>query len=176
MRLEDVRKWIERTIDAGEDIYVVVGYHTALDAQIAEQSREQKVLGGKLSMPLSSISALSGIVVPLGDLADPRLAGSNGRGEDSKRQFVAQGEQIIAVQYRKVRFGFLSSKRVEKATLAREVIWERYDRPRYLQGDAEDMVEVALEDDLLVEGDREKLVAGSGEIVFSTANPSKRQE
>lgn len=80
---------------------------------------------------------------------------------------MAQGEQIIAVQYRKVRFRFLSSKSVENATLAKEARWERYDRPRYLQSDMEDMIEVALDDDLSLEGDRGNYIAGSEETVFS---------
>jgi hypothetical protein len=170
VRSEDVRKWIERTIDEGEDIYVVVGYHTALDARIVEQSREQKGLDGKLVMPISTALATSGVFVPFGDLADPGLAGSGGRAENRQRQFVAQGEQIIAVQYRRVRFRFFSSKGVDKAMLAKEAIWERYDRPRYLQSDGEDMVEAALEDDPPFEGNREKYIAGSGEIILSNIN------
>ncbi|KAJ5662985.1 hypothetical protein N7507_003716 [Penicillium longicatenatum] len=167
VKSEDVRKWIERTIDEGEDIYVVVGYHTVLDARIVEQSREQKLLDGNLAVPVSSALLASGVVVPFGDLADPKLAGSSGRVEDLQRHFVAQGEQIIAVQYRKVRFRFLSSKSVDKATLAKEARWVRYDRPRYLQSDTEDMVEVALDDDLSPEGDRDRYIAGSQEIIFS---------
>ncbi|KAJ5970777.1 uncharacterized protein N7479_000695 [Penicillium vulpinum] len=167
VKLKDVRKWIERTIDEGEDIYIVVGYHTVLDARIAEQAREQKLLDGNLAIPLSSALAASGVAVPFSELPDPRLAGSNGRAEDLQRHFVAQGEQIIAVQYRKVRFRFLSSKSVDTATLSKDARWERYDRPRYLQSDMEDMVEVELDDDLLLEGDRDKYIAGSEEIIFS---------
>ncbi|KAJ5555158.1 hypothetical protein N7461_003628 [Penicillium sp. DV-2018c] len=114
VRSEEVRKWIERTIDEGEEIYVV--------------SREQKGWDGKLAIPITAALAASGVVVPVGKLVDPTVAGSSGRAEDQQRQFVAQGEQIIAVQYRKVRFRFFSSKSVDKATLAKEAIWERYDR------------------------------------------------
>jgi hypothetical protein len=167
VRSEDVRKWIERTVDEGEDIYVVVGYHTILDARIAEQSREQKLLNGSLAVPVSSVLLASGVVVPFGNLADPRLAGSSGRAEDLQRHFVAHGEQIIAVQYRKIRFRFLSSKSVDNATLAKEARWERYDRPRYLQSDKEDTVAVALDDDLSLEDDRDKYLAGSEDVIFS---------
>ncbi|KAE8316646.1 hypothetical protein BDV41DRAFT_527746 [Aspergillus transmontanensis] len=31
---EEVRKWMERVIDEGESIYLVVGYYTVLDARI----------------------------------------------------------------------------------------------------------------------------------------------
>lgn len=121
----------------------------------------------QLAMPISSVLAASG-VVPLGDLVDPRLARSSGTGEDLERHFGGQGEQIIPVQYRKARFWFLSSKSIDKATLAKEAKWERYDRPRYLHGDMKDMVEVALENELPLEDDRVKNIAQSGEIVFST--------
>jgi hypothetical protein len=168
---EDVRMWIERTIDEGEDIYVVVGYHTILDAHIAEQSGEQRDFGGKVVLPTSAAMAAmaaAGVVVPFGNIADHGLAGASGRTEDQHRQFVARGERIIAVQYRKLRFRWFSSKNVvDKATLAKETQWKRYDRPRYLQSDGEDMVEVELDDDLALEGDCEKYTAESGEIIFS---------
>src|SRR5579862_849072 len=37
---KETQKWIERTIDEGEDIYVVVAYHTLFDARIMEQRGE----------------------------------------------------------------------------------------------------------------------------------------
>jgi hypothetical protein len=168
VRSEDTRKWIERTLDEGEDIYVVIGYHTTLDARIVEQSQKQNVLEGKLQVPVTSALAASGVVMPVGDLPDPKLAGSGGQAEDQKRQFVAKGEQVVAVQYRRLRFRFFSSKSVDKAILAKEARWERYDRPRYLQSDAEDMLEVGLDDGLLLEGDRERIIAESGEIILSS--------
>jgi len=168
---EDVRMWIERTIDEGEDIYIVVGYHTILDARITEQSGEQTDSSGKVVLPISAAMAAmaaTGVVVPFGNIADPGLAGASGRTEDQQRQFVARGERIIAVQYRKLRFRWFSSKNVvDKVTLAKETQWKRYDRPRYLQSDGADMVEVELDDDLALEGSCEKYTAESGEIIFS---------
>jgi hypothetical protein len=163
-------------MDEGEDIYVMTGYHTVLDAHIIEQLGEARGFGGKLVIPLSTALAATGVVVPFGDLTDPRLAGiSNWRTEHQRKQYMAQGEQIIAVQYRKVCFSFFSSKSVDKATLAKGTRWERYDRPRYLQSDWEDMVEAGLEDELPVEGNREKCIVGSSEIIFLAAKLSIEQ-
>lgn len=61
MRAEDVRRWIQRTNDEGEDIYVVVSYHTIRDARIAEQSGKQKVFGGKFAMPIPTALAATGV-------------------------------------------------------------------------------------------------------------------
>src|SRR5271154_1196538 len=63
MQSEDVRRWIERTVDKGEDIYVVVDYH----ARIAEQSSEQ-------TASISAALAATGVVVPVGNLTDPSFA------------------------------------------------------------------------------------------------------
>jgi len=167
---EETRKWIERTIDEGEDIFVVIGYHTILDARIMEQCGGQSTSGGNLVMPVSAALAATGVVVPFGNLADPGLAGSRGRMEDEQRQFVAQGEQICAVQYRKIRHRWFASNKVDKMALAKETRWERYDRPRYLESDGEDTVEVDLEDDLALEGNRDKCTVESEEVFFSATN------
>ena len=163
-------------MDEGEDIYFVVGYHTTIDARVVAYAGQQLVLGGKLVMPISAALAPTGAVVPIGMLADPGLASSGGRMEDQQRQFVAQGEQIIAVQYRKVCFRWFSSKTADKAMLAKKTQWERYDQPRYLYGDGEDRVEVDLEDNLVLEGDREKYTTESGEIFFSAPGLDGEEE
>ena len=85
MQSEDVRRWIERTVDEGEDIYFVIGYHTIIDARVAAYTGGQLVSGGKLAMPVSAALAATGIVVPIGKLADPGLASSGGRMEDQQR-------------------------------------------------------------------------------------------
>jgi hypothetical protein len=153
-------------VDEGEDIYFVVGYRTITDARIAARTGAQDLSGGKLVMPVSAGLAAAGIVVPLGSLVDPGLAGSVGHTDDQQKFFVAQGEQIIAVQYRKVCFKWFSSKTADKAALAKKTQWERYDRRRYLHSDGDNMVEVDLEDDLTLEGEREKHMVGS-DIIFS---------
>jgi hypothetical protein len=52
-------------------------------------------------------------------------------------------------------------------TLAKKTWWERYDRPRYLQSEIEDMIEVELEDEIALEGDRDECAIGSGEVLVS---------
>jgi len=80
------------------------------------------------------------------------------------------------VQYPKVCFRWFSSKTADKAMLAKKTQWERYDRPRYLHGGGEDRVEVDLEDNLELEGDREKYTTDSGEILFSAPDLDSKEE
>ncbi|QKX53214.1 uncharacterized protein TRUGW13939_00290 [Talaromyces rugulosus] len=164
---ESVRRWIEQTVDEGEDIYFVVGYRTINDAYVATRTGAQVGMGGKLVMPVSAGLTAAGVVVPLGSIFDPGLTGSVGYTDEQQRLFVSQGEQIIAVQYRKVSFKWFASKTADRATLAKKTQWEQYDRPRYLHSDGIDRVEVDLEDDLAFEGEREKHSIGSEEIIFS---------
>ncbi|XTI94952.1 hypothetical protein V2W45_1443167 [Cenococcum geophilum] len=50
-------------------------------------------------------------------------------------------------------------------TLAKKTWWERYDRPRYLQSEIEDIIEVELEEDeIALEGDRDECAIESGEV------------
>ncbi|KAJ5263640.1 hypothetical protein N7478_011245 [Penicillium angulare] len=165
---KEVRKWIERVVDEGETIYLVVGYHTVLNAHVVETSKESNSLGGNLTFPVSAALAATGVVIPLGNLIDPSIGSSHERSKDHRRQSIIQGEQIVAVQYRRIKFKFLSSKSIDKATLEKGTRWERYDRPRYLQDDGDDVVEVELEDDLDLEGDWMSEAIGEDEVLFST--------
>jgi hypothetical protein len=164
----ETREWIKKTIDEGEDIYVVVAYHTLLDARIIEQLGGQSTAGGNLAIPVSTALTAFGVVVPFSNVTDPGLGGFRGRIEDEQRQFIAPGEQIYAVQYRKVRCRWFAGNKVDEMTLAKKTWWERYDRPRYLQSEIEDIIEVELEEDeIALEGDRDECAIESGEVFVS---------
>jgi hypothetical protein len=164
---EETRRWIERTIDEGEDVYLVTGYHTLLDARIYEQSGEHRFSGAEITVPLSTALTASGVIVPFGEIMDPRLGGSHGRVEDTQKQFTAPGEQVFAVQYRRVRHKWFRKADVEKLILDRKIHWERYDRPRYLQGGTEDSIEVELETEIALGAKCEEFATESGGIFIS---------
>ena len=163
---QETRKWIEKTLDEGEDIYIVVAYHTLQDARITECIGTQSSVGGNAMIPVSTALAGSGVVVPFGDLVDPGLEGFRGGAEDKKRKFIAPGEQVFAVQYRKVRSKWFARNTVDEMTLAKKTWWEKYDRPRYLQSKEEDMLEVELGDEVVLEGDSYEWATGSGEVLI----------
>jgi hypothetical protein len=163
---QETRKWIERTIDEGEDIYFVVAYHTLVNARIVEQLGGQSSTGGTMAVPVSTALTASGVVVPFG-MADPGFSGFSGRIEDEQRKFVAPGEQIYAVQYRKVSWSWFARDKVDKMTLGAKSWWEKYDGPRSLQGEAEDVLEVDIEDEIALDGDYDECIAESGEVFVS---------
>jgi len=78
---------------------------------------------------------------------------------------LASLEQIYAAQYHKVRCRWFAGSKVDEITLAKKTWWERYDRPRYLQSEIEDIIEVELEEDeIALEGDRDECAIESGEV------------
>ncbi|KAF2185926.1 hypothetical protein K469DRAFT_664948 [Zopfia rhizophila CBS 207.26] len=166
---KETQKWIERTIDEGEDIYMIVAYHTLLNARITEQLGGRSAASGNLVIPVSTALTASGVVVPFTNVADPGFGGFHGRVEDEQRRFIAPGEQMCAVQYRKVRWRWFASNKVDAMTLAKKAWWERYDRPRYLESETEDMIEVELEDEIALEGDCDECTIESGEVFVSAA-------
>jgi len=52
-------------------------------------------------------------------------------------------------------------------TLVKETRWERYDQPRFLQGDVEDMIEVDLKDDMAFDRACDKCTTDTGEVLVS---------
>jgi hypothetical protein len=69
---------------------------------------------------------------------------------------VAIGEQICAVQYRKVRFKWFSSRDLDTAALDKETRWKVYWNERGEETGTNDVVEVNLQDALELEDEHEK--------------------
>src|SRR5436853_4974412 len=114
------REWIEESIEQGDDIYVVVGYYTMLNAVVVEGSAELVGSSAQLEMPVTASLAAAGVVVALDNIMDPGVNASNTNQRRIQRRFVASGEQVCAVQYRKVCFRWFSSRDLDKAFLERE--------------------------------------------------------
>lgn len=167
---EETRKWIERTIDEGEEIFMVTGYHTLRNARISERSGGHRYSGGKAVLPVSAALIASGIVAPISGIADPGVKASSGHAQDEHGEFIAEGVQICAVQYRKVRHRWFSRKDVEKMKLARDTRWERYDRPRFLRSDGSDMIEVELEEVASYDATRETCTTEDGEVLVMASS------
>jgi len=91
----------------------------------------------------------------LGDIADPGVAANNIAKQGIQRRFVADGEQICAIQYRKVRFKWFSSRDLDAAMLEKKIRWKSDWNVRGQEPGINDVLEVDLHDELEIEGDRE---------------------
>lgn len=154
------RQWIEESVVQGNSIYVVVGYRTTYDARIIEREASERESSMKLRVP--SATELASMTSPAPTTGDEdqsttaRLTSNAQDGESVKRKFVATGEQIWAVQYRKVQFKWFSSRNLDSPLLGPGQ-WHWYtDFGDRGEESTNDVVEVNLLDEFDVEGDYEK--------------------
>ncbi|KAJ5772186.1 hypothetical protein N7520_002715 [Penicillium odoratum] len=163
LKSEAVREWIKDAIDMGDDIFVIVGYHTMTDARIIEGVVDAADASAWLQLPVGEALLAAGVVAPLGDLVDPGFGVNNCSQRGVLRRFVAVGEQVCAVQYRKVRFKWFSSRDLDKVSLEKNNRWKVYWNVRGQEIGANDVVEVDLQEELELEDDSHERHAFSTE-------------
>ncbi|KAJ5711930.1 hypothetical protein N7488_006086 [Penicillium malachiteum] len=152
-QLSNSGTWFRSAVNqySGDDMYVVVGYHTMRDARILDYTENSSEQSAWLELPVEEALAAAGVGVLLGGVVNPGLQVQNGRVEGIGRRFVAVGEQICAVQYRKIHVKSFSSRDVDKTFLERNNCWKLYYSPRGpgTRGEGtgiNDVVETDLED------------------------------
>ncbi|KAI0854038.1 hypothetical protein F5Y00DRAFT_222163 [Daldinia vernicosa] len=151
--LPATQSWVERAIDRGYDIYMIVGYHTITNARLSQESVAEKSVGAHIELPVSLSLAATGVVVPIGDIIDP-IATLHQQGLDrAQSQFVTSGEQVCAIEYRKVRYQWLSSKRIEKSRLSNVRQWPSRERARDEEDGEDDIIDVDLTEVQDLDGD-----------------------
>ncbi|WAO94559.1 Hypothetical protein NCS54_01214800 [Fusarium falciforme] len=163
------RGWIERALDRGEDIYMIVGYRTVTDASVSQASILGNSAEGQITVPATLSLAAAGAIVPIGGLLDPSV-GIRQQGLDgATSQFMAPGEQVCAFEYRKLCHRWLSSKHVDNSRLSGVRQWSSVERSRDEEDGEDDVIEVELTevDDLDgdLDGDWDKEVVGN-ETIF----------
>jgi hypothetical protein len=147
-------------------VYLVVGYYTMVDAEIVEGAAKALKASARLDLPVTATLAAVGIM-PLGGIADPGVKSGKSYQQGIERSFVAPGEQICAVQYRKLSFKWFSSRDADRAFLEKEHRWKMYSNIRGQEIGTNDVVEVDLQDELELEGDRENYTSeAEGQFLF----------
>lgn len=146
--LPATRSWFERAVDRGDRIYMVVGYHTITDARISQESIQGEQTSGQLALPASLSLAAAGVVAPLGNLIDTAVGANRENLNGAQSHFMAPGEQVCALQYRKVHHKWLSSKMVDTLRLSKAPRWLSIETRRAMEeeDDDEDIIEVQMEE------------------------------
>jgi hypothetical protein len=133
------REWIEEQYNDGwTHLFFVVGYHTMLDANITSTVDEKKDVSGQVEVPVSAALAAGGIVLPVGGITDPKVRAKHEENQGANIHFVAPGERICALQYRKVVFKWFSSRNIDEATLDKDIRWKMLSSLRDFQGGGEE--------------------------------------
>jgi hypothetical protein len=168
---EETKKWIERAI-GGNGIYFVVGFHTVTDARIVHESVQGHQLAGQVTSPVGLSLAAVGVVAPLGNIVDLAVRGNQTVLDGARTQFVAAGEQICALQYIKISYQWLYSKKVENLKLSKWPRWTAFEDWRKTSSDEEDepdLLEVRIEELEKPEGDWEQEAEGDEILLLRSA-------
>ncbi|KAK8144212.1 hypothetical protein G3M48_006157 [Beauveria asiatica] len=152
--IEETKRWIEKATLRGDDIYMIVGITTLTDASIVVASAQGQDVGGQINIPATISLAAAGIIVPLAGLIDPKADGSYQSFDHLQARYLAPGEQVCALQYRKVNHKWFSSRLIETSSLSKTRQWSCLEGDRRIayedeedEGEElEDMIEVGLED------------------------------
>jgi hypothetical protein len=173
---ENIRLWFEKCIKSGSDIFMVVGMITVTDAVIGIEEASTSLLGGGVQVPVTDAVTMGhAVALPaaVGEILDVSADAARLVKDQVKTSFVAPGERVIGIQYRKVRFEWLSSRLMEKAFLEKNSRWKIHfgaDRGDESEGD-DDIIEACLdfdlkESDIREDDGSEATAVVGGELVF----------
>ncbi|KAJ3494766.1 hypothetical protein NLG97_g3865 [Lecanicillium saksenae] len=124
--LEGTQRWIERAALRGRRIYMIVGIQTLHDPHVIMASSRGSEVKGQVSVPVALAATTAGVVVPAfggGTDTDPSLLGDHTSLMSGKSEYIAPGERVCALQYRKVGYRWMSSKVVDTLRLSKTRRW-----------------------------------------------------
>lgn len=147
LQRQETRNWFEEMIRAGEDIYLIVGFQTVCDAQLSRETASSKARAAKLRAPVAAVLAATGLVFTFALSADPEIKTSAIETRLDEGTYTALGEQISAVQYRKAKFKWYSSRNFDLAQLEKGSTWKMNWSFRGQESEVNDVVEPQLSDD-----------------------------
>lgn len=121
----ETREWLKRALARARPIYLVVGYHTLTDARATERVTERAATDGGARF---TGAAVFGATTPaaLSHLLTSKVDRGRSVRYSHSRSFDAPGEQIYAIQYRKVVSKWFSSRRIDNSSLEQDNRWKVY--------------------------------------------------
>jgi hypothetical protein len=140
VKAEPVREWIKHAINHHCDIFMIVGYHTMIDARVVIGAPDSAEISTWLRLPLMKALASAEITLPYDEVGhtafddmatapkkhhhyhrppQPQTQPQHRPRPGVQNRLVAVGEQVCALQYVKLRFHWLSSS-TDQTSLEKE--------------------------------------------------------
>jgi hypothetical protein len=150
----ETRAWIERTALRGRHIYLIVGVQTLTNPYIdlASATSGQGEAGLHISMALAA--ATGGAFASVFQPGEPALEGKLIRSDVSQRRLTASGERVCALQYRRLKYRWLSFRSLKGMQLSKTRQWS------CLEGDSRAIYE--YDDEQVI--DPEKQAGYNGDV------------
>lgn len=145
---QNPQEWLERFLRRGP-VYLVVGLHTVESVSINASSNSTQKKDLCVQVPVTEIAVAVGVPWIPGNPLDIRMNAMKATQIETAASFVAPGERIVKVEYRKLLFHTFRSCDVGSAYLERGSRWKTYTTSRKVVGP--DAVEVNLGEDVDVD-------------------------
>ena len=139
-----VKRWLEERYMDSDEPCLVIGYRSLLDASVRIVNSESGKAAAAGRLP---VGAAAGDPSPDSAL-DPELKAEYSRAAGHDTAFVAPGERVFAVAYRKVRFAFFTGMDGQRRmSLGKDNCWKPVTRGRKATTpEEEEVIEVSIKD------------------------------
>jgi hypothetical protein len=126
----------------GRSVYLVCGYKSLTDAHVRQSLSREKDADFSVSVPVPVGP------IPLSIGLDVEVGMGFSRAGHEDYEFTAPGEQVFAVQYRKLRFAWFSGRDVDTAYLEDGNRWKLYidSRGSGTEEEAEEVLDVEVDE------------------------------
>lgn len=146
-----VRAWLDKeSRRPSSTVYLVCGFKTLIDARLDLERHRGTDLGVTASLPAAVIASAAGVPAPIPLDSGLDISGSVTLTNESSEEvgYNAVGEQVFAVQYRKIHFSWFSTQKVDKAYLKKGNRWKSYldVREGTTEADVDDGVDAEVAD------------------------------
>jgi len=142
------RKWLERALRKKRNVYLVSGFKTVTDAQIMQEFGKSIAMEGTAQVPNNLAASAVGVIIPTGNALDVGASMSRTKQSSTEISFHAPGEQVFAIQYRKIKLARFSSEDLDKACLGRGTKWRIYLTARGAEDGVNGGVDARIDDSL----------------------------
>jgi hypothetical protein len=169
------RTWFENAYKRRKHVYMVTAIQTLTEASMELEGTDANEVKASDTV---SLSKAAGAALPPG-IGDLKLLAEYRKSKHVETGFVAEGEQIYAIQYRKIKFNLFSSKEMGEANLEEgnrwKVMWKTMGAT---PAGAKDAFEVTLADpsEPLVEEDGVETCDVDGLGVFHIVKGTKDEK
>jgi hypothetical protein len=136
------RMWFENAYKKRKHVYMVTAIQTLTGASMELTDSKAGEAKGSGTLPASK---LLGNPIPA-SLGDAKVLVEHRTEKHMETGFVAEGEQIYAIQYRKVKFGLFSSRNMDEAYLEEGNRWKVMWKTMGAKEEENDVLEVTLVD------------------------------
>ena len=120
---DTTKRWIERTLKK-KPIFLVSGFVTVTQANVEYGQQKYRNLNVSAEIPVTDILSHGATMLTPGEKIDISAGASVGDHTKSVSAFIAPGERVIGIQYRKVQFQWFSAD-INEATL-KENQWKMF--------------------------------------------------